>query len=76
MNLLALWKEICEKPERGWLGPSKPRAANPGLHLPLGTYVPDHTIYKVENSPELMLTQKRLAARGIKSNWLRYVDRK
>ena len=34
--------------------------------------VPDWKIYKVENAPELVKIENRLAALGLKDNWLRY----
>ncbi|XP_022909740.1 NADH dehydrogenase [ubiquinone] 1 beta subcomplex subunit 3 [Onthophagus taurus] len=33
--------------------------------------VPDYRIYKVENVPELLKTQRALAAQGLKDPWLR-----
>ncbi|OTF80800.1 hypothetical protein BLA29_004349 [Euroglyphus maynei] len=52
-------------------GPSAPRKPTPGLNLPPGSYIPDYKIYKLEDAPELVTIQRRLAARGLKSNWLR-----
>ncbi|XP_027201702.2 NADH dehydrogenase [ubiquinone] 1 beta subcomplex subunit 3 [Dermatophagoides pteronyssinus] len=52
-------------------GPSAPRKPTPGLNLPPGAYIPDYKIYKVEDAPELLTIQRRLAARGLKSHWLR-----
>ncbi len=34
--------------------------------------VPDWKIYKVQNAPELMQVQTRLANLGLKDNWLRF----
>lgn len=53
------------------VGPLKPRPKTPGLHYPPGAYVPDYKVYKLEDAPELVNVQKRLAARGLKSPWLR-----
>lgn len=35
--------------------------------------VPDYRIYKVENCPQLMRTQRMLAQHGLKDPWLRLV---
>lgn len=34
--------------------------------------LPDYKIYKVEDVPELMITKRALAAKGLKDPWLRY----
>lgn len=33
--------------------------------------VPDYKIYRVEDVPELMITKRALAAKGLKDPWLR-----
>ena len=33
---------------------------------------PDYKIYKVENAPDLLKVQEKLAAKGLKDPWLRY----
>lgn len=69
---MGLLDKLFDAPEHGWLVP-KPRPPTPGLHLPPGAFIPDYKIYKLENAPELQLIEKRLAARGLKSPWLRLV---
>ena len=68
--------DFLKRPQWGFpesvTGPLKPRPPTPGLHLPPGTHIPDWRQYKVENSPELLEVQKKLAARGLKDPWLRY----
>jgi hypothetical protein len=34
---------------------------------------PDYKIYKVENAPELLKIQQKLAEKGLKDHWLRYI---
>lgn len=34
--------------------------------------IPDYRIYKVEDCPELLKIQERLAQKGLKDPWLRY----
>ncbi|XP_046753178.1 NADH dehydrogenase [ubiquinone] 1 beta subcomplex subunit 3 [Diprion similis] len=34
-------------------------------------HVPDHTVYKLENAPELIKVQEKLAQEGLKDPWLR-----
>lgn len=58
-------------PDQEKFMPSKPKAPNPGLHLPPGAYVPDYKTYSIKVSPELMDVQRRLHARGLHSPWLR-----
>lgn len=64
--------KLFDGPERGFLGPAKPRPPTAGLNLPPGAYIPDPKIYKVSDYPELIEVQQRLAARGLSSPWLRY----
>lgn len=72
MERLRKLRELCQPPADKLLGPAKPRPPTPGMHLPLGAYIPDYKIYKID-TPELLEVQKRLAARGLKSPWLRFV---
>ena len=34
---------------------------------------PDYKIYKIENAPDLLKVQQKLAAKGLKDPWLRYL---
>ena len=72
--MLTQWigKKLFDAPEN-LFGPKAPRPPTPGLYLPPGAYIPDYRIYKVEDYPELLETQQRLAARGLKSPWLRLI---
>lgn len=51
----------------------QPPPPTPGLHLPPGVRIPDWRKFKVEDTPELLEVQKKLAARGLKDPWLRFV---
>jgi len=42
-----------------------------GFYVPMGVEIPDWREYKVEQVPELKEVERRLAARGLKNNWLR-----
>lgn len=42
-----------------------------GKHLPQGARIPDWKKYNVDDHPELVEVRERLAARGLKNNWLR-----
>jgi hypothetical protein len=50
--------------------PYESRDAFPEHHIE-DFKIPDWKIYKVENAPELVKVQKRLASLGLKDNWLR-----
>jgi hypothetical protein len=54
--------------------PPAPPLKNPcGPNIPRGCEIPDYRKVTLDEAPELLETQKRLAARGLKSNWLRLV---
>lgn len=42
-----------------------------GKHLPKGVRIPDWKKYNVQETPELLEVQKRLAEKGLKNPWLR-----
>ncbi|XP_054167993.1 NADH dehydrogenase [ubiquinone] 1 beta subcomplex subunit 3-like [Oppia nitens] len=52
-------------------GPTAPRPPTHGLQLPPGCHIPDYKQYRVNDIPQLLDVQKKLAARGLKDPWLR-----